>query len=161
MPKPTIIIDTREQKPWEFPMFRIKRKALKYGDYSVAGYEKQIIIERKSIADLFQSFTKTRSRMVIRLEEMGKFQYSALIVEGDIWDILKGHKRSQVNGRLLFGSVAALCASRGVAFILAGDRLGAQTAAQHLIEGFIRLNGTKKLSNDATLQKRKDSALQS
>lgn len=141
-------------------MFRTKRATLKHGDYSIAGHEKHIIIERKSVPDLFTSFTATRSRMLIRLEAMGKFKCSALIVEGDIWDILKGSKHSGVNGRLLFGSVSTFCAFNGVALILAGDRLGAQTTAQHLIEGFIRLHNAKNPSNDKALEKRKKSALQ-
>lgn len=161
MPRPTIIIDTREKNPWEFPLFRIQRKALKFGDYSIAGYEKHIIIERKSVTDLFNSFIKTRKRMIIRLEEMGKFQCSALIIEGDIWDVIKGTKRSQVNGKLLFGSVCTLCASSGISLMMAGNRLNAQMTAQYLMEGFIRLRKIEKTSNDSSLQKRKNRALQS
>ena len=44
-----IIIDTREQLPFEFEMS--ETKTLNIGDYSIAGFEDNIAIERKSITD--------------------------------------------------------------------------------------------------------------
>jgi ERCC4-type nuclease len=46
-------VDTREQNPFDFSRFvgwfaSIERKALKLGDYSVAGLEDVCIVERKA-----------------------------------------------------------------------------------------------------------------
>lgn len=150
----TVIVDTREKQPWVFPNYNTKRKALKNGDYSVVRYEKQIAIERKSVADLISSFTTTRKRMIIRLEAMGKLPCAALIVEGSVWSIITGTQYSNVNGRLLFGSVSALCAIHNVSLILADDREGAQTAANCLIEGYLRIS-KEKGNTDKQLEKRK------
>ena len=153
--RPAILVDTREQKPWTFPGWAVRHKALKHGDYSIAGYERQLCIERKSVADLFHSFTVKRDGMVKRLEGMGKIKCSSLIVEGDVWEIVRGVARSQVNGRLLLGSVSAMCALNGVSFILAGDRAGAQEMARLMVDGFIRTIKSKNTSEDGSLKRRK------
>ena len=159
MTRPTILVDTREQKPWTFPGWTTKRTGLKHGDYSVAGYRGQISIERKSVQDLFHSFTATRGRMMFRLEALGEIKYSSLIVEGNVWEIVRGIPRSQVNGRLLLGSVSAICALNGVSFILAGDRAAAQEVARHLIDGFVRQVNSRNTSEDDSLRRRKSRAL--
>src|SRR3990170_7483172 len=61
-PKATVIVDTREQIPFSFTRFRgwfakIERRALKVGDYSVAGLETVCTVERKDLPDLIHSFT--------------------------------------------------------------------------------------------------------
>jgi ERCC4-type nuclease len=61
-PRPTVLVDTREQNPFDFSRFGtwfsgIERKALKLGDYSVAGLEDVCVVERKDLSDLVHSFT--------------------------------------------------------------------------------------------------------
>lgn len=60
LPPPTIVVDTREQTPWipaiERPggrriLLPVVRRKLNAGDYTVEGYEAEIAIERKSLAD--------------------------------------------------------------------------------------------------------------
>jgi len=55
-----IIVDTREQSPYSFatitPPPETIRATLKTGDYSLAGYENKITIERKSLIDAFGTF---------------------------------------------------------------------------------------------------------
>lgn len=45
-----IIVDTREQKPWDFSFYghEVTVAKLEYGDYSIAGKTDQIFIERKA-----------------------------------------------------------------------------------------------------------------
>jgi len=160
MGRTTILIDTREKKPWEFRHWATQRKGLKHGDYSVKGLEGKIAIERKSLPDLFQSFTKTRKQMVKRLTAMGKLDYPVMIVEASLFDVVNGYSRSSANGRLLFGSVSALCAYHGVGFVLANNREEAELTAVFMIEGFIRLNKLDKGKEDTRFTLRKKRALQ-
>jgi len=56
-PLPTIIVDTREQNPLDFSRFngwieRVEKRALKLGDYSIAGLEDICVVERKDLPDL-------------------------------------------------------------------------------------------------------------
>src|SRR5438094_804345 len=51
-PRATILVDTREQNPFDFSRFEgwfagVERKALKVGDYSIAGLVDRCAVERK------------------------------------------------------------------------------------------------------------------
>ena len=69
VPKPIILIDTREQQPW--PLFASHRNwiggevraTLKCGDYSVQGMEGLLALERKSLADLVDCTINSRARL--------------------------------------------------------------------------------------------------
>jgi len=59
-PRPVILVDTREQNPFDFSRFDgwfagIEKKPLKLGDYSVAGLEDICVVERKDLPDLIHS----------------------------------------------------------------------------------------------------------
>lgn len=68
-----IIIDTREQSPYQFPgsgTIGFKEAALKWGDYSLEGGEKIIAIERKSFGDYVNSVSSGRlNRQLLKLSE--------------------------------------------------------------------------------------------
>jgi len=53
----TILVDTREQEPFLFKSYPCwaKRQCLKTGDYSIAGFEELVSVERKSKKDLYTS----------------------------------------------------------------------------------------------------------
>ena len=49
LPKPTLIIDSMEQKPYSFKSFSkwfpaIERKKLTTGDYSIGGLEERVVV---------------------------------------------------------------------------------------------------------------------
>lgn len=85
----TVIVDTRESAPFGFHhtlhnsgsrhgykplMIPIVRRGLLTGDYSIEGFEKQIVCERKSLADLFGSLAgaggERRERFAAEHERM-------------------------------------------------------------------------------------------
>jgi ERCC4-type nuclease len=77
-PRPVLLIDTREQTPFDFSRFAgwfagIEKKALKVGDYSIAGLEDQCVVERKDFSDLVHSCTTDRSVFVSRLRRMASY----------------------------------------------------------------------------------------
>ena len=86
----TIAYDTREQLPFSFADIRIDRKkafvmtqrrTLPTGDYSIIGYEENVCVERKSLADLYQTLGKGRERFLRELERMQTMDYSAVVIE--------------------------------------------------------------------------------
>lgn len=90
----TIIIDTREQLPFGFAGLhadaRNKRQLLEVpcetrtlasGDYSVAGYEDQIAVERKSLEDLYHSLGRERRRFRREIERLAAMRYAAVMIE--------------------------------------------------------------------------------
>lgn len=91
-----IFIDTREQKPLEFENHSIKKKKLSEGDYNVLELEKYIVIERKSLQDLYGSITTGHRRFrdeILRSRLQAKTFY--LFLEGTLAEFysLKWSKR--------------------------------------------------------------------
>jgi hypothetical protein len=64
-PRAVLLVDTRQQNSFHFSRFAgwfsgIEKKALKLGDYSVAGLEAVCAVERKDLSDLVHSCTVDR-----------------------------------------------------------------------------------------------------
>ena len=91
IPKDFILkIDTREQSPlFDDPPkgLVIQRKALKFGDYSIKGFEDRICFERKQMSDLYSYVGKERDRTVKKLIQLRGLDFAALIVEASFEDL--------------------------------------------------------------------------
>ncbi len=73
IPRPVILVDTREQNPFDFSRFEgwfsaVERRALQLGDYSISGLEDVCVVERKDLSDPVRSFTVERSVFGARLQ---------------------------------------------------------------------------------------------
>jgi ERCC4-type nuclease len=84
-PKPVLLVDTREQNPLDCSRFAgwfagIEKRALKLGDYSIAGLEDTCVVERKDLADLVHSLTTERSVFVSRLRRMAGYPHRLLVI---------------------------------------------------------------------------------
>jgi len=82
-PRPTLLVDSREQNPFNFSRFKgwfagIEKKALQLGDYSIAGLEDICVVERKDLSDLVQSCTTDRIAFVKRLKLMARYPHRLL-----------------------------------------------------------------------------------
>lgn len=92
--KPIIIVDTREQTPWDFEgdsaFEKVQYEKLEQGDYSLVGYEKIVVIERKANADeLFANFTNGKERFFAEAERlMADVKYRFIVIEQTLQDIL-------------------------------------------------------------------------
>ena len=97
----TVVIDTREQRPWSFADITIAhrnrqvpieipvvRQGLATGDYSIQGREDVLSIERKSIDDLLKTLTRCRKRFERELTRMQKLTYSAVVVEAEWAEVM-------------------------------------------------------------------------
>lgn len=83
-----VIIDTREQQPWEFERCATASRKLDTGDYSVEGLEDILCIERKkSVSEIANNVTEKRFKDVI--DRMTKYQHAFLILEFDLEDIYR------------------------------------------------------------------------
>jgi ERCC4-type nuclease len=105
----TIIIDTREQLPYQFRDIRIERcKAfvwkkigtLKTGDYSIAGYENRVCVERKSLADLYGTLGSGRERFEREFERMQELDASLIVIEASWKEI--AYPEETHNGNINF-----------------------------------------------------------
>jgi hypothetical protein len=94
MAKPVPILrDTREKKPWDFSKDKYfdgqKDVALKTGDYSLEGYEDDIVVERKKdVNELIANFTTDKRRIYDEVERLKKFRFAAIVVEQNLAEVL-------------------------------------------------------------------------
>lgn len=104
----TIVRDDREKRPLAFPArWPVQVRRLETADYTIAGHETEIGIERKSIEDLFTSATRGRERLERELERLAAFRYGAVVVECDLADVLAGLPDRLVSPRSVIGSLVA------------------------------------------------------
>jgi ERCC4-type nuclease len=82
----TIIVDTREQIPWEFGYHDTAKRKLDTGDYSIEGFENLISVERKkSVSELATNLSE--SRFVDVLERLSKIPHAYMVFEFDLNDV--------------------------------------------------------------------------
>ena len=70
----TLIVDTREQEPYSFDsrLVVVERRALPAGDYSVAGMEGVVAVERKTLDDFVSTVIHQRARFRRELQQTGR-----------------------------------------------------------------------------------------
>jgi len=135
-----IIIDTREQRPLEFPpSVKTERAKLDTGDYSISGWTSAFAVERKSITDLVGSLTNDRERFERELKRMTAFEFRRVIVEGSyrqaveyIWRNRRSHPAAVI------GSINAFEVRYGVPFIFAASRNEASGRVANWARYFVR-----------------------
>ncbi len=139
-------IDSREQTPF-LPHVSIPWIVctLPAGDYAAIGYESEIAVERKSLADLFGSVTRDNARFQRELAKLAKYTFAAVVIEASQRDVLRGLRYSHVPGGQVLSTCAALEAKHRVPFHFCGDRVGAALWTIELLEAaWKRAEGEKR-----------------
>lgn len=101
-----IIIDSREQLPYKFQTPAI-RGTLHTGDYSIAGLENFISIERKSLDDLVGCLCIGRQRFERELHRGKALDFFALVIEASLSDLVNGNFRSKMTPKSAIQSLMA------------------------------------------------------
>lgn len=95
----TIIIDTREQKPWSFEHHAKANHKLDTGDYSIEGLENIVAIERKrNVAEFANNITE--KRFVDVVERLSKIPYSFILFEFNMDQVMSYPIGSDIPKRL-------------------------------------------------------------
>ena len=127
IPKPVVLVDTREREP--FPLHENhpnwiggeRRVALKTGDYTVEGMESLLCLERKSLADLVACTVTYRRRFLAVCGRLARFQWKAILVEATFEDIKGGFEAfdipSDVHPNAVCGMLDAIEAKFGIPVI--------------------------------------------
>lgn len=122
MERPTILIDTREQRPLAFSDdVDTEIVGLPTGDYSLRGFTDHIVIERKSLPDLWSCCGAERERFEAELARLRAYPLRAVIVEATIDAVLGTIPRGRVQPATVVRSTIAWQADHGVPFIWAGN----------------------------------------
>lgn len=139
-PKATILVDTREQNPFSFVRFRgwfakVERKALKLGDYSIAGLETACVVERKDLPDLIHSFTTDRAVFVKRLRQMARYEHRLLAVTASLGEVKSRYGAFSTDPNRITQSLIAALAGAGVPFLCTETHeLGEELVASYLYQ---------------------------
>lgn len=129
-----ILTDSREQNPYEFE--GAVTAALKSGDYSLFGFEDQIAIERKSLADAYSSLGSNRERFRREMERLSKMDYAAIVIESTMEEFLKAPPYSQMNPRAAINTLLSWSIRFKVNIFFAGNRRLGRTLTYRLLEKF-------------------------
>lgn len=119
--EPTIIIDSREQCPWQFSM-PTETGSLYVGDYSIRGLERLVSIERKSLPDLLSCVGQDRERFEHCLDRIQARRFKLLVIEASAEDLERGEWRSRVHPNAVLGSLASWTGRFGIPVWLGGSR---------------------------------------
>ena len=123
-----IAVDTREQRPFTFESYSVEvvRGTLAAGDYSLAGLESLVTVERKELSDLAACLGRERSRFENELQRLRAYESAAVVVESPIEALARGEYRSALHPNAAYESVVCFMARYRLPFFFAQDRRGAE-----------------------------------
>jgi ERCC4-type nuclease len=165
IPKPVVLVDTREKEP--LPLFANhpnwiggeRRVALKTGDYTVEGMEGLLALERKSLADLVACTVTYRKRFLVACGRLAGFRWKAILVQATLEDIKGGFEPfdipSQVHPNAVCGLLDAIEAKFGIPIIYTSTDLGLATEraaswlSKHFTYWWLEEHGHGKVLIDA------------
>jgi ERCC4-type nuclease len=139
-PRPVILVDTREQNPFEFSRFEgwfsgIEKRALKLGDYAIAGLEDHCVVERKELADLVRSLTSERSVFVNRLRLMSRYPHRLLVITASLSEVKSPYAWAGGSPNRITQSLIAALAGLQVPFLCSETHeLGEELVASYLYQ---------------------------
>ena len=110
-----LICDSREQKCLDFKgiegVDKIEEMGLSFGDYNAIVHDKvvPIVIERKSIGDLFGTMTQGYARFKREMERAKEANFKLILaVEGTYSEVWEGYKHSQFEGPSMVKKLAMM-----------------------------------------------------
>ena len=164
IPKPVVLIDTREKLPFDFERFpnwiaEEKRHKLKAGDYSVEGMEKILALERKTLSDLITTLMQDRPRFFRLCEQLAKYRWRALLVEASYEDIKSPYDENYTlaHPNAVSGTLDALEAKFGIPVIYASqykalaEEKAASWLSKHFTYWYLEKNGFGRVLQDGDL----------
>jgi ERCC4-type nuclease len=165
IPKPVVIIDTREKTPFEFSRHGnwiggTQVRKLAAGDYSVVGMERLLSLERKSLTDLITTLMQCRLTFFKSCERLAKYRWRALLVEASYEDIKSPYEEelcTLAHPNAITGSLDALEARYQIPVIYTSrDRALAEEKAaswlsKHFTYWYLGQNGMGRVLQEGDL----------
>ena len=148
MDRVTLIADSREQEPYAFDPVRVEvvRRALPAGDYSLAGLEDRVAVERKSLDDFVATVIRGRARFRRELIRLQAYGAACIVVEAELSDLLAGRYRSGADPASVFGAVVSIVVDYGIPVFFCSDR---QVACRFTQDYLLRIHRRLQEAPDA------------
>jgi ERCC4-type nuclease len=143
-----IVVDSREQAPFIFDPVRVGtiRQALPAGDYSLAGLEDRVAVERKSLDDFVATVIRGRSRFRQELKRLQAYGAACIVVEADLTDVLAGRYRNGADPASVFGAIVSIVVDYGIPVFFCSDR---QVACRFTQDYLLRIHRRLQEATDA------------
>ena len=132
-----IKIDTREQLPYEFRTSS-EVGTLSIGDYSIAGLEDSVAVERKTIDDLIGCLTTDRQRFEKELYRARALDFFALVIEASLSDLVLGRYQSKMLPKSAVQSLLAFSVRYRLPIFFAENRNHGQRITESLLCKYAR-----------------------
>ncbi len=135
-----IVIDTREKEPYSFACPSARRK-LHAGDYSVAGHEHVVTVERKSLTDFSHTVVHDGERFAAELEKLKRFAAACVVVEADLDRLLHGEYAGELRGiapMALLGFALRIIHRQGIPIFWCGSRPASAIFTEQYLRMFVR-----------------------
>lgn len=119
-----MIIDTREQKPFEFKNHNIIVRKLDFGDYAIEGKENGVVVERKNLNDLISTFVSGFVRVKKEFERTKKNNaYLVVVCDESLSTAMNFHlipqikRYTKIRPEVLFHNIRELIQEYGFQFV--------------------------------------------
>ena len=131
----TIIVDTREQEGYSFDprLAATVKRALAAGDYSVAGLEGTVAVERKSIDDFVSTVIHGRERFRNELRKLAGYRAACVVVEAGVLDVLLHRYRGDAHPNAVLGSALSIILDFRIPVFFCSNR----QAACQFVQGYL------------------------
>jgi ERCC4-type nuclease len=148
IPKPVVLVDTREQLPWSLHARHPNwiggeyRATLKTGDYSIQGMENVLTIERKGFNDLLVCMAGQRERFLQCCERLAEFRWKAIFIEATYEDLKTSYAwfgfPTELHPNSVCGTLDAIEAKFGIPIVYTSQcrELATERAASWLSKHF-------------------------
>ena len=136
-----ILHDTREQTPYTFDRYSdvtVQPASLTTADYTLAGLQDRIGLERKSLSDLTGTLTSGRDRFQRECERGKGLDYFGLIIEASMEDVRNHNYRSQMTPQSLLQTLAAYSIRYNLHVHWCGCRAGGEYMTHSLLSKYLR-----------------------
>jgi len=153
IPKPIVLIDSREKTPFDFSKFpnwiaEEKRQKLNVGDYSIEGMEDLLVLERKTLTDLITTLMQQRNRFFKLCEKLSQYRWRALFVEASYEDVKSTYDEyTFAHPNAVSGTLDALEARFGIPVIYTSryralaEEKAASWISKHFTYWYLEKNG--------------------
>ena len=135
MDRVAVVVDTREQEPYGFDPQRVRtiHRALPAGDYSLAGWESSVAVERKTLEDFVSTVIRGKRRFQRELCRLREYEAACVVVEANLRDVVGGHYHSGAHPNAVLGAVISIVVDFQVPVFFCSDR----QVACRFVEGFL------------------------
>ncbi|OGW52783.1 MAG: hypothetical protein A2Y81_13115 [Nitrospirae bacterium RBG_13_43_8] len=163
IPKPTVLIDSREKSPFDFSRFpnwiaEVKKQKLNVGDYSVEGMEDLLVLERKTLTDLITTLIQQRIRFFSLCEKMTRYRWRGLLVEASYEDLKSPYgEYTLAHPNAVSGTLDALESRFGIPVIYTSryrelaEEKAASWISKHFTYWYLESNGMGRVLQEGDL----------